>query len=72
MMRNGWMYGMGWGWVLVLLTLGLLIWFAVRVAGRSAKPSVTSPEGVLKERLARGEIGEEEYRSRLRAFGHRS
>jgi putative membrane protein len=71
-MHNGWMYGMGWGWILVLVAFGLLIWFALRTAGRSAGPALGNPEKVLKERFARGEIDEEEYRARLAALRDRS
>ncbi|MFH8624049.1 SHOCT domain-containing protein [Streptomyces vietnamensis] len=67
----------GWGWFAMsagtVLFWGLLITVAVmlfRMVGRSGeRPSGTRPttsaEQILGERLARGEIDEEEYRRRL-------
>ena len=67
----------GWGYALMTVSL-ILFWGAVifgivavvRFAGRGARSSATSPpprspDGLLAERFARGEIGEEEYRQRL-------
>ena len=75
-MQYGWMYGMGWGWILVFVVFGLLIWVAVRT-GRSdgtgsTRPPRSSPDDLLKERLARGEIGEEEYRATLKVLHERT
>lgn len=72
-----WYDGGGWGWVAMTATMvvfwGLLVVGAValyRSAGRSraeADPerAAPSPERVLAERFARGDIDEEEYRRRL-------
>jgi putative membrane protein len=48
---------------------GLIIWGAVTL-GRGGTHDVErrSPETILGERLARGEIDEEEYRRRLEAL----
>ena len=67
----------GWGYALMTFSL-ILFWGAlifgivavVRFAGRGARSSAASPlprspEGLLAERFARGEISEEEYRQRL-------
>jgi putative membrane protein len=65
----------GWGWVAMTLSMvvfwGLLITLAVvlvrglnRPAGK-ADGSRPSPERLLAERFARGEIDEDEYRRRL-------
>lgn len=72
MMNGGWMYGMGWGWILVVAALGLLSWVVVRAARSSSRSPGSSPETVLKERFARGEIDEEEYRARRKALQDRS
>ena len=63
----------GWGWV--GMTLSTVLFVGLLVVGglllvRSAKPSERpptppSPEQVLAERYARGDIDEEEYRRRL-------
>ncbi|MEU2236546.1 MULTISPECIES: SHOCT domain-containing protein [Streptomyces] len=69
----------GWGWFAMsagmVLFWGLLITAAVlvfrtldRAAGRPARQGSTRPEEILGERLARGEIDEEEYRRRLSAL----
>lgn len=70
-----WGYG-GWGWGgwLVMGLVMVLFWGAVifgglalwRSAGRSGQqqPGHPSPEQLLDERFARGEIDDEEYRSR--------
>ena len=73
-----WWYGDGnlnaWGYVLMtvsmLLFWGLVIYgvvWLVRYGGRDDRSStqVPTPEDVLAERFARGEIDEQEYRERL-------
>ena len=65
----------GWGWVAMMLSMvvfwGLLITLAVvlvRGLNRTAGPADAprpSPERLLAERFARGEIDEDEYRRRL-------
>lgn len=71
-MHDGWMYGMGWGWILLIAALMALVWLVLR-SGRSGRTSLggsqgSDPEELLKQRFARGEINEEEYRARLRAL----
>ncbi|MFF8378447.1 SHOCT domain-containing protein [Streptomyces sp. NPDC015661] len=70
----------GWGWFAMsagmVLFWGLLITITVmlfRTVGRPAERPpeyrpATSAEQILSERLARGEIDEEEYRRRLAAL----
>jgi putative membrane protein len=59
----------GWGMVPVVVTSvlfwGALIAVAVLLARGSAASRPQAPAQVLADRLARGEIDEEEYRSRL-------
>lgn len=62
------MGGMGFGGLLFLLLIGVLVWVLVRGFGSgpaSAAPSSRSPEDILKERYARGEIDRDEYERRL-------
>ncbi len=72
-MHGGSMAGMGWLWLVGIVVLALVVWAAMRVAadgGKSRNGSGVSesPEQVLKGRFARGEIDEEEYRSRVTAL----
>lgn len=76
-----WGYGTGMGpWGFVLMTIGnVLFWglvivgviLLVRYVGRSDRPAGgrsegrSTPEQVLAERFAAGEIDEQEYRQRL-------
>lgn len=66
----------GWGWF--AMSVGMIVFWgviiiavvaAVRALGRSQDyprpPAWPSPEQVLAERFARGEIDEEDYRQRL-------
>ena len=66
----------GWGWA--AMTVGMLLFWVLVVAGgvllfraldrssdRSAAPARPTPEQLLAERFARGEIDEDEYRRRL-------
>lgn len=58
---HGWL-GMGWGWLIGLLLIVLLVWVLVRISGR--RKAERSPLEILKERYAKGEISEEEYEER--------
>ncbi|WP_157442012.1 SHOCT domain-containing protein [Actinoplanes awajinensis] len=68
------MLGMGSGWVMILLSLGVL---AIALVGLFAwnppRPGRLGAEQVLADRFARGEIDAEEYQQRLytlRGAGH--
>ncbi|QNE79548.1 SHOCT domain-containing protein [Streptomyces finlayi] len=69
----------GWGWF--VMSVGMIAFWAViitaavllfRALGRATEPTrspaAPSPEQLLAERFARGEIDEEEYRRRLDAL----
>jgi len=62
-------WGMGFGWIFMILFWGIVIfgivalvkWLATdKSSNSSAKPSKTALE-ILEERYARGEIGQEEF-----------
>lgn len=69
----------GWGWVgmtlsmilfwALIITAGILLYRALSSGSEHSRergaPARPSPEEVLAERFARGEIDEEEYRRRL-------
>lgn len=77
---TGFGYGMsGWGWI--AMTIGsVLFWGLLVTAGAlllrawwrssqtSPPPAPPSPEAVLADRFARGEIDEEEFHQRLAAL----
>ena len=60
--------------VLLVAVVALAVWVVVRASrGRAARPESGSgaAERILEERFARGEIDEEEYRSRRAALSSR-
>jgi len=76
-MDNG---GWGAGWIVMLIVMlvflvlaAVVVWFLLSgsrrsIGGSSAEPSRPTPEQVLSERLARGDIDPDEYRARLAAL----
>lgn len=69
-MDSGWWWVMGIGWLLFLAFIGFLVYLLVRHHTDSAT-SVgrrSTAEDLLAERLARGEIDEDEYRRRRDAL----
>jgi putative membrane protein len=52
-------------WALVVAGLVALFRYLGRSAGRTTGPGRQTPEQVLAERFARGEIDEDDYRQRL-------
>lgn len=75
--------GFGWGWIpmaiMMLVVWGSLIWLGVALLRRTgtqqpvattgpAAPSAPNPQEILAERLARGEIEPDDYRTRLDAL----
>lgn len=69
----------GWGWFAMsagmilfwalIITIAVLLFRALnRPPQHTHTPSTPSAEDILRERLARGEIDEEEYRRRLNAL----
>ena len=69
-MGGGWWWVMGVGWLLFLAFIGFLAYLVVRYVteARGAQPGRSTAEDLLAERLARGEIDEEEYRRRRDAL----
>ncbi|GGM05909.1 hypothetical protein GCM10010129_56940 [Streptomyces fumigatiscleroticus] len=71
--------GWGWGWFAMsagmilfwalIITIAVLLFRALnRPHEHTPTPATPSAEDILRERLARGEIDEEEYRRRLSAL----
>jgi putative membrane protein len=69
-MGGGWWWVMGIGWLLFLAFIGVLVYLLVRhhTEPTSAERRGSSAEQILAERLARGEIDEDEYRRRRDAL----
>lgn len=69
-MGRGWWWVMGAGWLLFLAFLGVLGYLLVRHAtgARGSAPPTGRADEILDERLARGEIDEDEYRRRRDAL----
>ena len=70
---SGFGWGMkGFGWIVGLVVVGVLVWAIVQVTprrGDAATASATrSAETILADRFARGEIDDDEYRRRLDAL----
>lgn len=64
-----WLWMLGWS-VLLLVALTALIWAIVHLA-RGGGPEArgqSSARNILDERYARGEIGDEEYRTRRKTL----
>jgi putative membrane protein len=65
-MHDGLMFGAGFGWLLWLLLIGVVVWAVVALAGgagrdRGSGRSSKSALEILEERYARGEIDREEF-----------
>jgi len=63
MMHNGYGYGGMFMWIIVLIVIGVLVYFIVQ-ARKTKGPAPTqneSPQDILKRRLAKGEISREQY-----------
>jgi putative membrane protein len=78
MMGYDWAGGGGWLWMLggLLLVIGvivLVVWMVTRAsrAGEAPtqRPSAPTPNEILSERFARGEITEEEFEQAKKALG---
>lgn len=74
---DGHMVGMHWGWwIFWIAVVAFLVWLVARTTGSGATGSGAasppsprqSPEEILRERFAKGEITEEEFRERLRVI----
>ena len=68
-MDGGWWWVMGIGWLLFLAFIGIIVYVLVRhhTSSGSRAGRASTAEDVLADRLARGEIDEEEYRKRRAA-----
>jgi len=56
------MYGMGFGWIFLIVFIGIAIYFFTQPGGN--KKSKKSAQDILDERYAKGEIEEQEYKEK--------
>ena len=64
---NGWFMG-GWIWIFLIALVVVVVLVAtslLRSQGPGGRTPQRSPEDILKERYARGEIDHEEFRRRM-------
>lgn len=64
----GHMAGMGFWWIVIVAAVVAFVIWAVRSGGGRARDGGSAPEEFLRERFARGEIDEDEYRERRQAL----
>jgi putative membrane protein len=63
--------GMGWGWIIGLIVLVVVIWLIVKAVNRKknpVQPDNKTPLDILKERYAKGEISKEEYEEKKKTI----
>jgi putative membrane protein len=63
-------WGIGWGWIIGLIVLVIVIWMIVRVVNqkKSQEHHEKTPIDILNERYARGEISKQEYDVKKKAI----
>ena len=61
--------GMGFGGILWIVLIGVVIWAVVKAGTRTSTASTDSARAVLDTRLARGELSVEEYRKLREVLG---
>ena len=63
---GGW--GMGFGWIIPLAVLGLIVWGVISLTRASAVPAGTGGDAlnILKARYAKGELTREEFETMRR------
>jgi putative membrane protein len=62
--------GIGWGWIIGLIVLIIIVWIIVKMLNRKPHPTLPvekSPLDILKERYVRGEISKQEYEEKRKA-----
>jgi len=78
--NDGWSGGWWWMAIMMVAFWGGIIWIAVTAIRHTNQtphlqaptgPAPRTPQEILAERLARGEIEPEDYRQRLDALEHR-
>ena len=68
-MNNNWGMGYGYGWIIGLFILILVIGLVLSALQRRKKSNISkynSPQDILKVRYAKGEISKDEYHEKIR------
>lgn len=63
--------GMGLGWIVLLVLAVIALGFLFSALKRSQPTTEKSPEEILRERYAKGELGDEEFQRRIEQLGKR-
>lgn len=61
---DGWWH-IGWMWLFWIAVIVAVVFLVRTVAAPARRPTAASPEEILKQRYAQGEIDQEEYERRL-------
>ncbi len=61
--------GMGFGGILWIVLIGIVIWAVIKAGTRTSTASTDSARAILDARLARGELAIEEYRKLRETLG---
>ena len=61
-------WGMGWGWIIGLIVIVVIVWIVVRTIRQSSNPKQKSTLDVLNERYVRGEISKEEFEEKKKGI----
>jgi putative membrane protein len=63
---GGWGFGMGFGWLIPLAVIGLIVWAVTTVTRSNQSGSGDRSLSILKERYARGEIDRDTFEAMRR------
>ncbi len=62
------MWGMGWGWIIGLIVIVIIVWITIMATRHTKNPKEKSPHDILKERYVRGEISKEEFEEKKKGI----
>ena len=63
-------FGMGFGWILGLVVLGLAFWLFMEITGSKESSGKENPLDILRKRYARGDINHDQYEQMKKDLQH--